>query len=148
MFVALSLVRGNQSEEDYELIYKIGMDSLPKKRKRVLEMLFKATDELETADIAMEIGYPTNTTRRILEDLHGLGLANRQHEGKGYADNWSISDYTKNLLEKAKPDSLRAEKHEEKEKNESIPEMSGEVDELSKLFDEPESGTLTVSSDK
>lgn len=118
---ALSLISNATAEEDYELLFKIGMDTLPQKRRRTLETLIKATDELETADVAMEIGYPTNTTRRILEDLHGLGLITRLHEGKGYADRWLIGDYTRELLEKAKPDSLKVVG-----KGEALPEKSGE----------------------
>lgn len=100
---AFSLIGNATPEEDYKLIYKIGMDTLPQKRRRALTTLIEANEELETADVAMGIGYPTNTTRRILEDLHGLGLITRKHEGKGYADRWLISDYTKKLLRKAKP---------------------------------------------
>lgn len=123
--LAFSLIeKGQFTNEDYELIYKIGLDTLPQKRKLAIETLIKADDYLETADVAMEIGYPTNTTRRILEDLHGLGLVTRQHEGKGFADNWLINDYTRELLEKAKPDSLRVENALNKPQNNSLPEKS------------------------
>jgi len=126
---AAFLLIGNATpEEDYELIYKIGLDTLPQKRRRALETLIQATDELETADVAMEIGYPTNTTRRILEDLHGLGLVKRLHEGKGYTDKWLISDYTNQLLEKAKPKSLEVKNPQKSTKDNSLPEMSGEQD--------------------
>lgn len=111
---AFSLISGGFTEDDYRLIYKIGMDSLPQKRRLVIKTLLKAEDYLETADIAMEIGYPTNTTRRILEDLHGLKLIIRESKGRGYADRWIINDATRELLEKAKP----------KTKNGNLPEMS------------------------
>lgn len=125
---AFSLIEKDQfTDEDYELIYKIGMDTLPQRRKLVIETLIKAGDYLETADVAMEIGYPTNTTRRILEDLHGLKLVNREHEGRGYADKWIISEETKDLLEKAKPKSKNSGLPEKSdEQNNSLPEMSGE----------------------
>lgn len=133
---AFSLIGNATPEEDYELIYKIGLDTLPQKRRRALETLIQATGELETADVAMDIGYPTNTTRRILEDLHGLGLVKRLHEGKGYADKWHISDYTKQLLEKAKPESLAVENPPKSTKKESLPEKSDDfVDEANNLFD-------------
>ena len=121
---AFSLIGNSTTEEDYELIYKIGLDTLPQKRKRTLEVFIKATDELETADVAMEIGYPTNTTRRILEDLHGLGLVKRLHEGKGYTDRWLISDYTKKLLDRAKPNSLKVEGQLKSTNEDTLPEMS------------------------
>lgn len=124
---AFSLMGNTTPEEDYELIYKIGLDTLPQKRKRALETLIRATDEVDTADVAMAIGYPTSTTRRILEDLHGLGLVKRRHEGKGYADGWLISDYTRELLERAKPNSLKVESQQKdtlleitKSQNESV----------------------------
>lgn len=139
---AFSLIGNAAPEEDYELIFKIGMDTLPQKRRRTLKTLIGATEELETADVAMDIGYPTNTTRRILEDLHGLGLVKRQHEGKGYADKWLISDYTRELLEKAKPNSLRVIGKEE-----SLPEKSDDItQEISNLFDASGSDTLPEKS--
>ena len=92
------------------------MDSLPQKRRLVIKTLLKTDDYLETADVAMKIGYPTNTTRRILEDLHGLKLIIRESKGRGFADRWIISDATRELLEKARP----------KSKNESLPEKSGD----------------------
>lgn len=124
LLAAFSLIDDTIPEEDYELIYKIGMDTLPQKRRRALEILIRATEEVETADVAMEIGYPTNTTRRILEDLHGLGLVTRQHEGSGYADKWLISDYTRELLEKAKPESLKVENRSNDQ--DTLPEKSRE----------------------
>jgi len=125
MFVALSLIEGNSTEDNFELIYKIGMDLLPKKRKKALDELVRINGgELETATVATAIGYPTNTTRRILEDLHGLGLANRQHEGQGSADRWSVKKYTMKLLEKAHPSMLQNSIN--KSTNDTLPEKSEE----------------------
>lgn len=112
---AFSLISRGFTEEDYRLIYKIGMDTLPLKRKLAIKTLLKADDYLETADIAMKIGYPTNTTRRVLEELHGLKLIIRESKGRGYADRWIISETTRELLEKAKPKSI----------NGTLPEKSG-----------------------
>lgn len=143
LIAAFSLIGNAMPEEDYELIYKIGLDTLPQKRRRALETLIQATDEIETADVAMEIGYPTNTTRRILEDLHGLGLVKRQHEGKGYADKWLMSDYTKQLLEKAKPKSLEVENPRKSTKKDGLPEKSDDfVDGANNLFDNSGEDTL------
>jgi len=138
MFIALSLIDGYATtEENFELIYKIGIDLLPKKRKKALEKLIKANgEELETATIAMAIGYPTNTTRRILEDLHGLGLVNRQSEGQGHADRWSVKNYTMSLLGKARPSILQ--NSIENSINGTLPEKSEEpeikLDEVNNLL--------------
>lgn len=132
LFSAFYLIGNNTPDENYNLIYKIGLDSLPQKRKRVLETLVKASSEpfseMETADVAMAIEYPTNTTRRILEDLHGLQLVVRNHSGQGHADKWKISGYAKELLEKARPklsDNSLPEKSEES--NNALPEKSAET---------------------
>ncbi len=122
---ALYLVGSNSPEEDYELIWKIAMDSLPQKRRLVLERLIKEAGQLETAEVATKIGYPTNTTRRILEDLHGLKLVDREHEGQGHADKWQISDYAKELLEKAVPPSMKELIRPDIQ--ESIPEKSDDL---------------------
>jgi len=140
LFNALSLIEGNNYDSNYGLIYRVGMDSLPKKRKKVLEMLIKQNAEIETADVAMKVGYPTNTIRRELENLHGLGLVDRKHEGKGYADTWIISGRTKKLLEKALPDNLRILLNSIS--NSTLPEKSEEleikIEEINNLFNNPQ----------
>jgi len=143
---ALYLVGSNSSEEDYELIWKVAMDSLPQKRRLVLERLIKETGQLETAQIATKIGYPTNTTRRILEDLHGLKLVDREHEGQGYADKWQVSKYTKELLEKAAPASMQ-ETLLKPAVQEGVPEKSEDLadNEIKSLFD-TQSDTLPEMS--
>ena len=103
LYTALSLISGGFTDEDYQLIYKIGMDTLPQNRKLVINALVQVEDYQETADVAVAIGYPTNTTRRLLEDLHGLKLIDRVSYGQGHPDKWIMRDDTRELLEKAKP---------------------------------------------
>lgn len=121
---ALSLIGHSTPEEDYELVRKVAMDSLPQKRKLTLNMLIPTEEKLETADVALKIGYPTNTTRRILEDLHGLGLVDREHEGKGYADKWQISEYAKELWNKATPSYMNPQNEIKSDIQESVSEKS------------------------
>jgi DNA-binding IclR family transcriptional regulator len=45
-------------------------------------------ETVETAKVATALGLPTNTARRILEDLAAYGLAIRQSQGQGKADIW------------------------------------------------------------
>ncbi len=144
MASAFALIGNTTPEEDYELVYKIGMDSLPHKRKKTLETLLQASDELETAEVATEIGYPTNSTRRILEDLHGLRLVERKHEGQGYADKWRISSNAKELLEKSRPACLKIENLPKSIKEGSTPETSDDFDEEVKdFFDKENQPKLT-----
>ena len=99
---AFSLMNDGQfTEDDYSLIYKIGLDSLPAKRKLTIEALLKQEDYLETSEFAIAIGYPTNTTRRILEDLQGLQLIDKQPKWKGTSDGWKIKNSTIDDLKKA-----------------------------------------------
>ena len=42
-----------------------------------------------TTAVAKELGLPTNTARRILEDLTAYGLAKRISQGQGQSDNWA-----------------------------------------------------------
>ena len=99
---AFSLMNNGQfTEDDYSLIYKIGLDSLPAKRKLTIEALLKQEDYLETSEFAIAIGYPTNTTRRILEDLQGLQLIDKQPKWKGTSDGWKIKNSTIEDLKKA-----------------------------------------------
>lgn len=99
---AFSLMTNGQfTEDDYSLIYKIGLDSLPAKRRSVIETLIKADEYMETLEVATVIGYPTNTTRRILEDLQGLQLIDKQSKWKGTSDGWKIKNSTIEDLKKA-----------------------------------------------
>ncbi len=100
--VAFNLMsNGSFTEDDYALVYKIGLDSIPTKRRLAIETLVKAKEQLETSEVATAISYPTNTTRRILEDLHGLKLIERESLGKGHPDKWKIKNSTLENLKKA-----------------------------------------------
>ncbi len=144
---ALLLIGHTTSEVDYELIRKVAMDSLPQKRRLALNILMLEEEQLDTADIALKIGYPTNTTRRILEDLHGLGLVDREHEGKGYADKWQISKYAKMLWNKAMPSYLKPENSIKSDIQEDVSDKSGNLNqEITNLFDNSESNTLPEMS--
>ncbi len=124
LHTALSFIGHISPEEDYELIKKVALDSLPQKRKLVLGILIDNKEEhLNTKKIGLKINYPTNTTRRILEDLHALGLIRKEGKGQGSPDEWWVSKHTFYLLEKAGLSSLRANEPE-KEKEETLPDMS------------------------
>ena len=147
LLIAVSLIDGQPPESNYELIWKVAMDSVPQKRRRVLEMLITADRKLETAEVATKIGYPTNTTRRVLEDLHGLKLADREHEGQGHADKWQISEHARELLDRALPPTLR-DTLTKLNIPESLPETSDDLlAEAEALFEAPIQDTLPEMSD-
>lgn len=99
---AFSLIE-NDPEGNYQLVYRIGMDSLPLQRKIALEALISTPGASTVAKVAQTIGYPQNSTRRILEDLQAHGLVTRFVGGNGRLDGWSLSENAKFLLERAFP---------------------------------------------
>jgi hypothetical protein len=73
-FIGLSVISGGFNDDDYRIIYKIGMDSLTATRRLIIDHLFNADSPQTLADIATAVGYPQNTTRRQLEDMECLKL--------------------------------------------------------------------------
>lgn len=138
LYTGLTFVGHVSPEADYELIKKVALDSLPKKRKLVLGILIENKDEhLNTKKIGLKINYPTNTTRRALEDLHALGLISKKGKGQGSPDEWWVSKSTLYLLEKAGLDSLVLEKKEKEGEETSLPETSEEFveEDMDEVFD-------------
>ena len=86
------LIIGVDSDEAWNLTFKVGLDCMPKLRRSVFEYLVTRRDWISTKAIATGIGYPTQTARRSLEDLMVHALVLRQPAGKGNADNWMLSD--------------------------------------------------------
>jgi hypothetical protein len=68
----------------------VARDSVPPNRRRAYEFLDSISlAEASTTAIAKELGLPTNTARRILEDLTAYGLVERKPQGQGKPDNWT-----------------------------------------------------------
>ena len=53
----------------------------------------RKTVETETSHVATALALPTNTTRRILEDLAAYGLVTRESQGPGKADLWNRANW-------------------------------------------------------
>jgi hypothetical protein len=78
------------------VVKRVALDSVPPLRRRAHDCVVKYSgknDPVETADVAVELGLPTNTTRRILEDLAAHGLVIRRSLGKGKADIWDAAPW-------------------------------------------------------
>lgn len=73
--------------DDHKILYKISLDSIPSMRRQVLQQI-AIVGTATTAQIAMELNLPTNTTGRNLEDLNLLGLLERDKQGNENA--WTI----------------------------------------------------------
>jgi hypothetical protein len=80
--------RPDMTAADYSNVFQVGLDSIPRDRRTVLEALLRLDEEATTTRLATSIGYPSNATHRILENLTAMGLAERIPYGPGRADCW------------------------------------------------------------
>jgi Bifunctional DNA primase/polymerase, N-terminal len=69
------------------IVKDVAMDSAPPLRRAAYECVDRCRS-IETSKVATTLGLPTNSTRRILEDLAAYGLIERQPQGPGKADIW------------------------------------------------------------
>jgi hypothetical protein len=105
--LALSLMEINYNEtgnaelleEDYELVKKVGFDSIPRTKRRALLELAKY-DVIETSGLAVKIGIPTNSVRRWLEDVVALGLADREKGSGNKGDRWRLKESVKSVIQR------------------------------------------------
>jgi hypothetical protein len=76
------------------VVETVALDSVPPLRRQAYEHLHRARDltggfaMLTTADVAQSLRLPTNSVRRILEDLAAYDLVQREGKGKGKSDEW------------------------------------------------------------
>lgn len=69
------------------VVQSVALDSVPPLRRAAYNCVCKYRD-VETGDVAIELGLPTVSTRRILEELAAHGLVIRRSQGPGKADRW------------------------------------------------------------
>ncbi len=100
---------GTPTEVAWQLIEKCALDSMPAVRRKVLDQLIGRSMAVSTTEVAEGIGYPTQTTRRTLEDLTAHGIAERIPQGPGRADLWRVTSWTRDRMP-------------------TVPEMSDSVD--------------------
>jgi transcription initiation factor IIE alpha subunit len=81
------------------LIFKIALDCMPAIRRAVFSKLVHDEHKWETPELATKLGYPTQTTRRTLEDLTAHGLIIRHKNGQ--ADQWNLSDLASTWYQRA-----------------------------------------------
>jgi len=75
-----------------QVVLSVAMDSVPPLRRAAYDCVSRY-DNVETADVAIALGLPTNTVRRILEDLTAYGLVERKSQGQGKPDLWSRTSW-------------------------------------------------------
>lgn len=86
---------GISKQRAWELIERVANSSMPALRATVLNKMFESPKlEYTTPGLAESLGYPSNTVRFTLQDMACYGVVNRNIEGKGKSDIWSLSDWT------------------------------------------------------
>src|SRR5262249_14213990 len=83
---------GVERETAMEVVLSVAMDSAPPLRRSAYNCVGKYRN-VETADVAIQLGLPTTPVRRILEDLAAYGLVMRRGQGQGKADLWDKADW-------------------------------------------------------
>lgn len=100
---ALDLM-GVEHAEAWRVVAKIALDSMPALRRAVLHELLGSTGERSTSSIGASINYPTQTTRRALEDLQAHGVLSKTAGGEGRADLWAVSAWARRRWETTFPE--------------------------------------------
>ena len=78
---------GVERERAMEVVLSVALDSAPPLRCAAYKTI-ERSKTAETSDVAVALRLPTNTARRILEDLAAYGLVTRELQGQGKADLW------------------------------------------------------------
>ena len=104
----------------WRVVSKVALDSLPALRLRVIHMLAGAAGTVDTTTIANRVRYPTQTTRRALEDLTAHGVVRRISRGPGKPDLWRLSDWT---VKKCSDAEITFPEMSEEEEDGTFPEM-------------------------
>ena len=100
---ALAVMHGHTvvGAEEYVLVKKVALDTIPANRLRVLRALRQRYIPVDTSEIAEAVRYPTSTTRRVLEDLVGHGMADTEKPGQTRAHTWWLTEETRSWWEEA-----------------------------------------------
>ena len=149
---------GTWTELDSEILRKLAISSVHTIRYNLLFKIQQYSTEVKTATLAMELGYPTSTTRRYLEDLSAISMdegsikiLKRTHRGPGKPDSWQLTPEMKNILKmmgseiaphKVDSDFDSEEKeipiNAEEGSNGNVEEVNEKIDDLTKGMTEEE----------
>jgi hypothetical protein len=94
-------VLGLDQANTWAMVRRTGLDSIPKLRRAVLDVLVPAETSLTTTDLAEAVEHPQQTTRRALEDLAAHRVVVRIPLGPGKADRWELAGQARRWLEES-----------------------------------------------
>lgn len=82
------------------VLYKIAMDSIPKKRRMALQALASYTAGVSSGGLAALLNYPTETVKKWFYALNGLGICERLKNGGSRGDEWIMREEYRLLMQK------------------------------------------------
>ena len=102
----------------HRAVRRLALDSITPTRRQVLDVLLAVDEPLPTSTVGNAVGLPTNTTRRVLEDLaaHGLVGWRKKHDGDNAPHLWWASATTLDLWRRTANPQKQAESR--------VPDMS------------------------
>lgn len=96
--------RSSVNEDDYRILKKVILDTIPQRTEDLLRCLVMTcptlNDRITAQDLSATTRYPIATVIRILQDLNILDVVSRY--GTTYKYTWSISDYIRECLKEAR----------------------------------------------
>lgn len=81
---------------DRDILYKISLDSIPRKRRQVLQILAKYILGSTAQGIAEQMKLPTSTITEVLEELHALNFCRLTRTGS--VEKWHIEPKYKDII--------------------------------------------------
>jgi hypothetical protein len=81
----------------WEVVARVGLDSIPKLRRAVLDALADG-EQRDTTWVRLAVDHPKQSTTRALEELVAHQLATRRSPGPGKADQWRLTEWTVEAL--------------------------------------------------
>lgn len=92
------------STDQLRIMRKVVLDTVPQRAEDILRTVYKMCptkdDTVKTKQVAFQTKYTASTVKRVLDDMVLLGIINRV--GVGNANEWTISDYMRDLIDDAK----------------------------------------------
>jgi hypothetical protein len=121
------------TETEKNLIYKIGLDTIPIMRRWTIQMMARFKGGITTAGFAEKINYPTETVKAWLEEMNALGFCERAKKGTAHTW-WLKEEYRKIMVRFENIDVSESSLDSDNLEEESgiTPDDSGELDRIAK----------------
>ena len=81
--IALLYNRRSVTDHEMRIVTKVAKDTMIKSRSNLLSLLSASKNGMDTGAVSDEVGIPSRTTIRHLEDMWALGMLRRDLEGGG-----------------------------------------------------------------